>query len=138
MEEYSHTVIALIARVFLGMLFFFQGYDKVFNVKISGVVGTFDSSYNKTGLPKSFLWAGAYVTSYLELVGGLMLILGLFKYAALYLLGFDLLLAAVGLSILSPMWELKHAFPRLILLLIVLALPPNWDLWSVDQLLFGN
>ena len=36
--EYKYYLIELIPRVFCGIIFLFQGYDKLFKVKIQGVV----------------------------------------------------------------------------------------------------
>jgi uncharacterized membrane protein YphA (DoxX/SURF4 family) len=41
MLTYKVQIAEFIIRVFTGILFLFQGYDKVFKVKISGVVNTF-------------------------------------------------------------------------------------------------
>ena len=134
MIEYAEIVATFTARIFLGLLFFFQGYDKVFRVKISGVVKTFEQPYRQTKLPMSLLYAGATITSYIELIAGFMLILGLFKYLALYLLAFDLLIATAGLSLINPMWDLKFSFPRLILLIFLLIVPTEWDQWTLDNM----
>ena len=133
MAEYAEIIAVFTARVFLGLLFFFQGYDKVFKVKIPGVVRTFEQPYRQTRFPMFLLYAGAAVTSFIELIAGLLLILGLFKYVALYLLAFDLLIAAAGLSLINPMWDLKFSFPRLVLLVFLLVTPPEWDQWMVDR-----
>lgn len=134
MAEYAEVVAAFTARVFLGLLFFFQGYDKVFKLKITGVVRAFEQPYRQTRLPLFFLQAGAVLTSFIELVGGLMLILGIFKYAALYILAFDLLIATAALSLMNPMWDLKFSFPRLVLILFLLIIPPEWDQWMIERL----
>jgi putative oxidoreductase len=136
MAEYAEIIAAFTARVFLGLLFFFQGYDKVFNVKISGVIKTFEQPYRQTKLPLIFLQTGAIVTSFIELIGGLMLIFGLFKYIALYLLAIDILIATAALSWMNPMWDLKFSFPRLALLIFLLVIPADWDQWALDSL-FG-
>lgn len=133
MEEYAEIIASFTARVFLGLLFFFQGYDKVFNIKISGVVRTFEQPYKQTGLPLFLLYAGVAVTSFIELAGGILLILGLFKYIALYLLAFDLLIATAGLSLINPMWDLKFSFPRLVILIFLLIIPQEWDKWMLDK-----
>jgi putative oxidoreductase len=128
----------LIARLFLGILFFVQGYDKVFRVKVQTVYTTMLPSFNRLNMNSTLVKIMAYITSYLELVGGLLLILGLFTKAALVLLGVDLLIVAIGLGMLTPMWDMQHAFPRLILLLILLVLPDYWNIFSLDELLNFN
>lgn len=123
---------AFIARVFLGMLFSLQGYDKVFRLGVKEVIETVQSSLALKGLPKIFSIAGAYFTSYVELICGAFLIIGFAKYYCLYLLGFDLLFAAFAFAIIEPVWDMKHIFPRLMLLLFLLIIPSQWDVISVD------
>ena len=131
-----HTEIAIfIARVFLGLLFFFQGYDAIFNVKIDNIIESFYRPFSAKGIPKSLTVVGVWFTSYIELIGGLMLVLGLFKYAALYLLGADILIASIGFGIVKPMWDMQFVFPRLILLIFLLVIPTSWDIASIDHLI---
>jgi uncharacterized membrane protein YphA (DoxX/SURF4 family) len=127
-----HIAAALIARVFLGLLFFFQGFDAVFRVKVRGVVQLFEEGLSSRGVSSIFIRLGAYFTSYTELVGGLLLIVGFVKYYALYILGIDLLVVAVAFGILKPMWDLSHVFPRLVLVLFLLLIPSQWDVISAD------
>ncbi|MBA2612354.1 MAG: DoxX family membrane protein [Bacteroidetes bacterium] len=129
------SVLFLILRVILGMLFFFQGYDKVFKLKITGVIDFFKSDVNHHKIPSFVLRSSAYVTSYIELIGGALLILGLFNNYTLYLLGFDLVIVAGALSILKPMWDLQLFFPRLLMLSILLYLPAENNLFSIDYLI---
>ncbi len=127
-----HSVLALLPRVFLGMLFLFQGYDAVFRVKVSGVIGAFDDALTAKGIPIGIIRLGAYFTSYVQLIGGAFLIIGFLKYYVLYFLGLDLLLATFAFGLLKPMWDLGHVFPRMALLLFLLMIPPFWDVFSVD------
>jgi uncharacterized membrane protein YphA (DoxX/SURF4 family) len=123
---------AFIARVFLGLLFFLQGYDKVFRIGVKQVIETFQSSLSSKGMPKSFTVMGVYFTSYIELIGGALLIIGFVKYYCLYLLGFDLLFAAFAFGMIEPVWDMKHIFPRLALLIFLMVIPSQWDVISVD------
>ena len=43
--------------------------------------------------------------------------------------------ASLAFSIMRPMWDLQHVFPRLALLVAVLILPEAWDLISIDNFL---
>ncbi|TAL63292.1 MAG: DoxX family protein [Bacteroidetes bacterium] len=130
---HNHEIAgALIARVFLGLLFFFQGFDAVFRVKISGVLQTIEDPLSRIGLPRFFIVSGAYFTSYVELIGGFFLIIGFAKYYAMYLLGIDLVIASIAFGIVKPMWDMQYAFPRLALLIFLLMIPSQWDVISVD------
>lgn len=121
-----------IARIFLGLLFFFQGMDAVFNVKLKGVVETIEQPLASKGVPRSLIIFGAYYTSYVQLIAGFCLLIGFAKYYALYLLGIDLIMASIAFGIVKPMWDMKFVFPRLVLLLLFLIAPSEWDVISVD------
>lgn len=133
--QHHEAAAVLIARTLLGLLFFFQGYDAVFRVKIANVITTYEESFENKGIPRFITAAGAWFTSYAELIGGLLLIAGLFQYYALYLLGLNLLIASLAFSMVSPMWDMRFVFPRLALLLFLIAVPASWDLFSLDHLL---
>ena len=124
----------LIARLFLGFLFFFQGYDAIFNVKIRNIISAYSDEFANKGIPKFITIIGAWYTSYIEFIGGLLLILGVFQQYTLYLLCLDLLLASVAFGISKPMWDMRFAFPRLILLIFLLVIPSSWNAISLDNL----
>jgi len=123
---------ALIARVFLGLLFFLQGYDKVFRIGVKKVIQTVHEPLSSKGIPSFFSSLGSYFTSYIELICGAFLIIGFVKYYCLYLLGFDLLFAAIAFGVVEPIWDMKHIFPRLALLIFLMIIPSQWDVISVD------
>ena len=134
-----HEVIAVfIARVFLGLLFFFQGYDAVFRIKVENVIIAYETSFANKGIPRIFTVIGSWVTSYVELICGLLLILGLFEYYSLTLLGIDMLIASIAFGIATPVWDMRFVFPRLALLIFLLLIPQVWNQWSVDNLLLGS
>ncbi len=130
----NEAVLTFILRVVLGILFYFQGYDKVFKVKMQGVIETFQFELETIKVPKWILIVSAYFTSYVELIAGALLILGLFKTQALYLLGIDLIIVTGAFSLIKPMWDMQLLFPRLILLSILLYLPDSWDILSIDYI----
>jgi putative oxidoreductase len=131
---HAHSALEAIGRIFLGILFFTQGYDKVFNLGISNVIDTFEYPVRLKHLPRFPLTLAAYFTSYAELIGGFLLIVGFMKFYALYILGIDLLIVCASFSVLEPLWDMKHVFPRLLLLMILLVIPSQWGTFSVDYL----
>ncbi len=136
MVYFTHeTVLAFLLRVILGILFFFQGYDKVFRLGIKGVGEFFRQESRHRKIPDAVLRFSAFFTSYVEFICGGLLIIGLFKTAALYLLGVDLILVCAAFSLLKPMWDMQLLFPRLILLAAVLFLPSDWDQLSLDYVI---
>ena len=126
--------LVLLVRVFLGVLFLLQGYDKVFRMGVKAVVENIHTPLAEKGIPNVFSIIGAYFTSYTELICGGMLIIGFVKYYCLYLLGLDLLFVAIAFGIVEPIWDMKHIFPRLALLIFLLAIPSQWDIISVDRM----
>ena len=131
----NESILVFLLRVVLGILFFFQGYDKVFKVKISGVIDFFANETRNTKIPNWILRISAYYTSYVEFLCGGMLIIGLFTKYSLYLLGIDMILVVGAFSMIKPMWDMNQLFPRLILLSILLFLPEKWNTISVDHIL---
>lgn len=132
---YNETVLTFVLRVILGILFFFQGYDKVFKVKVPGVIEFFRQELGTIKVPGFVLTSTAWFTSYAEFLCGALLILGLFKSYALWILGVDLILVTGAFSLIKPMWDMQLLFPRLILLAILLYLPVEWDVISADHII---
>lgn len=134
MEE-RYYILELFVRVFAGVLFMFQGYDKLFRVKISGVIETFNIEAQKRSVPQGFVKLMAVYTSVIEFFGGVLLILGAFKTVVLTLLGMDIILVAVAFSFIQPMWDMKHVYPRLVLISALLMFPEAWGHFSMDHLI---
>lgn len=132
----NEAVLTFVLRVILGILFFFQGYDKVFKVRIVGVTDFFRQELGSIKVPGFILALTAWFTSLAELICGALLIIGLFKTYSLYILGIDLILVTGAFSLIKPMWDMQLLFPRLILLGILLYLPMEWDIISADYLIY--
>lgn len=126
----------LLIRIFTGILFFFQGYDKIFRLGLKNVFTTVAPQYEKAGLNDGMIRLVTVITSWIEFLAGLLLIVGLLKYVALYALGIDLLIVAIGMSMLNPMWDLQYVFPRLLLLLFLLIYPGTLDIIALDHFIF--
>ena len=134
-DRTSRAGAIFFARVLLGIIFLMQGYGKIFTFTVAKVYHMFFADFEKTFLPKWLIWGTAYYTSYIELIGGLMLIIGFRSRCALFLLGADLLIVSFGHGLMEPIWDLQHVIPRAILLITVLLAPKDWDRWSLDNLL---
>ena len=122
-------------RALLGIIFLMQGFGKIFTFGVDNLYGMFFKDFEKTFLPKWLIWATAYYTSYVELICGLLLITGILKKWALYLLAVDLLIVSFGHGLLEPIWDLQHVIPRAILLAALFLLPQEWDKWSGGRVL---
>ena len=135
MLAYKLEFAECIIRVFTGILFFFQGYDKIFKIKITGVVNTFLEDAEHIHIHKPLVTIFTYCTSFIELISGLFLIIGLFTNYALLTLGFDLVLVCFAFSIIRPMWDMQYVFPRLLLIAFLLFLPNEYAKIALDYFL---
>jgi len=137
LTQYHLIAAATTARIFLGLLFFFQGYDAVFGIGMKQVKMTYREGFSGKHIPTALVDLAAWFTSLSEWVCGGLLIIGLFQVPALYVLGLNLLVAATGFGVKQPLWDTKFVFPRLALLLFLLCIPSAWLKWSLDAWLFN-
>jgi putative oxidoreductase len=132
-----NKIIALTTlRLVLGFIFFMQGFGKVFTWGVDKVfhMNFFYDTY-KNLLPTSVIWFTAYYTSWMEFIGGFLVIIGFKRDYALYGLATDLVIVTFGHGLAEPIWDLSHVMPRTILLVSLLLLPKDWDRFSLDFLL---
>lgn len=137
-NQYHQIAVALIARLFLGVLFFFQGYDAVVKVKIKNVIETYQNTFYNNGIPKWITVFAAWFTSLSALMGGLFLLIGFCEYITLYVLGLNLIITAIGFGANTPLWDTRYVSPRLLLVLFLLIIPTEWNTVSVDYLIFSR
>lgn len=120
------NIVSLIMRVVLGIIFVFHGVDK-FQMGLSNVEAWFSSM----GIP-GFL---AYVVAVIELVGGIMLIVGLFTRYVSVLLVVILIGAIVTAKLSAGLlgngnmagYELDLGFILVLLHLIIAESPLSID-----------
>ena len=131
----NKQIAVLTIRVLLGLIFFFQGYGKVFKFGLDTVYKNFfQASYSQL-LPDFILLFSAYFTSLAELIAGFLLIIGLKRDYALYALALVLVIVTFGHGLKDPIWDLSHVMYRTILLVSLLLLPKELDKFSVDFLI---
>ena len=135
MDEYKVHIAELLVRSFAGILFLFQGYDKLFRIKMPGVIDAFTADAERYHIPRPILNVVAYYTSIVEFAGGFFLLIGFFTNFALYALGLDLLLVGIAFTYMHPMWDMKYVFPRLALIVTLLLMPGEYQFFSVDHFL---
>lgn len=136
MTSLNQIVGVFTVRMILGLIFLMQGFGKVVSWGIEKVINAdFFHGTFKDLLPEFVIRATAYYTSYIELIGGLLLVLGLKVNYALYALASVLIIVTFGHGLAAPIWDLSHVMPRTILLVALLFLPREWDQLSLDQVL---
>ncbi len=131
----NQSVALLTIRLVLGFLVLAQGFGKVFKFGVDNVYNNFFAKTYEDLLPDLLVIATAHYTSYVELIAGLMIVLGFKRDYALYALASVLVIVTFGHGLAEPIWDTSHVMPRLILLVALLLLPKEWDKWSADRLI---
>ncbi len=134
--ELNRSIAVLTIRLILGFIFLMQGFGKVFTWGVENVYNMdfFYPTFQDL-LPEFIIRATAYYTSYIELIAGFLLVLGLKRDYALYALASVLIIVTFGHGLASPIWDLSHVIFRAILLVALLILPKEYDRFSVDYLI---
>ena len=126
----------LFARLVLGLIFFMAGAWKLFQLGPLEHARKYFLPFSDTFLPVWSLWAVGVVIPFIEFLAGGLVILGLRTREALVSLGFVLVIVTFGHLLKAPLYEFHtHVIPRLALLLFVLMLPRDEDMFSIDYLL---
>ncbi|NNL92299.1 MAG: DoxX family protein [Saprospiraceae bacterium] len=133
--DLNRAIGVLTARLLLGFIFFMQGFGKVFNMGVDNVYNSFFKETYQDLLPSFLTIATAYYTSFIELIGGMLLIFGFKKNMALYFLASVLVIVTFGHGLATPIWDLSHVMYRAMLLIFLLVIPASWDKYSLDTLL---
>jgi len=132
-DTIRRALAVLFARVVLGLIFFQAGVWKVFVLTPVGHAKRFFLPFADTFLPLWSLWAMGVTIPFAELIGGFLVLVGLFTTAGLSMLGAVLCVVTFGHLLHEPLYAFhEHVIPRLALTLLVLALPRAWDRFSVD------
>ena len=128
----NQQVAVLTIRLLLGFIVFFQGFGKIFTFGMDNVYNGFFLESYKELLPDFILVFTAYYTSYIELITGILIIIGFKRDIALYFLASVLVIVTFGHGLKDPIWDLSHVMYRAILLVSLLLLPKEYDLFSID------
>ena len=131
----NKIIIPLFIRWLLGFIFLMQGGGKVIRWGIENVHQQFFAKTFEGLLPSFLTYFTAYYTSYVELIGGLFLIIGFQTRYTLYALASVLIMVTIGHGIAEPIWDLSHVMYRSILLITLLFIPTEWDCFSMDYVL---
>jgi putative oxidoreductase len=122
-------------RLILGFMFFWQGHGKVFKFGIDKVYNNFFKKTYEGMLPDFIVLGTAYFTTFAELIAGFMLVIGLGRDWALYVLALVLVVVTFGHGMAEPIWDASHVLVRALLLLPLLLMPKEWDIFSLDHLI---
>lgn len=132
----NRAFAVLIARLVLGLMFFQGAWWRVFELgPLEHARRFFVGPYTETFLPEWALWVAGTAVPFAELVGGGLVLLGLWRLQGYLLLGGVLVLVTFGHLVTEPIFAFNaHVMPRLALLIFLLVVPAGWDRFSLDQL----
>lgn len=134
LPNHTTALALLFARAILGLIFLMAGIFKVFTLTPVGHVERFFLPYSDTFLPVWSLWLVGFTIPFVELIGGVLVCVGLRRTWAYASLGSVLVIVTFGHLLESPLYVLTdHVIPRLALLLLLLLMPPAADRFSLDE-----
>ena len=127
-------------RAILGLIFFMAGVYKCFQLTPLGHARfAFVEPYADTFLPVWSLWLTGTIVPVVEIMAGVMVLVGFKVRPALLSLGGVLVLVTFGHLLKEPLYEFHtHVIPRLALLTVVLLMPREEDTISVDGYLHSK
>jgi uncharacterized membrane protein YphA (DoxX/SURF4 family) len=129
----SRAWAILFARLVLGLIFMMAGIYKVFSLGPITHAEKMFLPYQITFLPIWSLWAVGTAIPFVELIGGVLVITGWKTRHACIALGIVLVIVTFGHLLKEPFYSFStQVIPRLVLLLIVLVVPTDWDRFSLD------
>ncbi len=131
------SIVHLMVRLILGLLFFMAGYWKVFILSVkTHTEKFFIEGFSEHWIPEWLLVMLGYGVPYFELVTGFLIIVGLRLRAALIGVGFLLVMTTYGHTLQQPLFDIDgHTFTRLILIVFLLLTPLDANRYSLDFLL---
>lgn len=94
----SASLGLLVLRVVVGLIFAAHGAQKIFEYTLPGTIGSFADM----GVPLPEI--AAPVVAFVELIGGILLALGLFTRPVGILLAIDMLVAIVAVHLPAGLW----------------------------------
>ncbi len=123
----------LFSRLVLGLIFFMAGAFKVFELGPLGHARRSFLPYEETFLPVWSLWVVGTTIPFVELLAGILLIIGFGVRWAAVALGLVLAVVTFGHLLKEPLYAFnEHVIPRLALVLFVLLMPEAVDRFSID------
>ena len=136
LDRHHYALALLFLRILLGIILIMQGYGKVFQYGVPEVYDMFFKSYaESTFLSEGILKLTAYFTSYVEFIGGLLIILGFFRMVSYLAVAIVLIVVSFGHGLVQPIWDLQHVFFRAVMVFTLLIIPASKDAFSADQII---
>lgn len=128
------SIATFLARMLVGVIFTMAGYWKVFELGAhQHAQQFFVEGFQEYWLPERFLYPLGWIIPFVELIGGLLLVLGWRTRLSLSSLGLLLIVTTYGHALRQPLFDIDgHTFTRMALILFVLMQKPGVDCLSLD------
>ena len=127
-------------RWLLGLLFLVRGWYKVFDM--TPQVHTdrvFIERFAETWIPEPILWILGMSIPFIELIGGVLLCLGLLVRPLLAAFVGLLIITTYGHALLEPFFDIDgHTFTYAVLIVFLLLAGRDEDSWSVEGWMAGR
>jgi uncharacterized membrane protein YphA (DoxX/SURF4 family) len=137
----KNEIVFLVARIFVGAIFFAQGFDLVTGkaTLMSFAENVYVKSYETTFIPKFLLWFMGLTNPWTLCIGGAFLTVGLKTKWTAYILAFFMVSIAFG-HLLGDPFETSgdismFGFNNLAFVLLILWLENGQNKYSMDKLL---
>ncbi len=130
----AQVAARFICRWILGLLFIMAGWWKVFELgALEHARRFFVQGFAEHWIPEWLLWALGTVIPYLELIAGLLLLLGFKLRWTLTILGLLLIVTTYGHALQQPLFNIDgHTFTRLALIVFLLMVGSDDDRTTLD------
>src|SRR5262245_46654218 len=119
-DLFNLQLAVFVLRSVTGLLFLSQGYDRAFKVRADEIVSAFQTELIKKLHPGIMLKFTDHLSAYIELIGGIMLLVGFQRDIALYILSAEMIFVTLAFSLIQPMWDMQYFFPRFAFIITLL------------------
>ncbi len=127
-----HAAGYLTLRIVLAQWLFFAAWRR-WKTGLKAYAHYYAPLFKPFGFSAPILQGLLGLATFIEVIAAVLLFLGAWKWIALLLLAPYFIIQAIAWSIVTPYWDPRHFFPRLIIYFLLTVLPMAWDLWSLDN-----
>lgn len=145
MLKYLHSIPNAAIAVFLvrwimGLEFAMVGIYKTFSMTLHGFASSvFVERFSFSWIPEPVLWALGYSIPIVEMVGGLLLLVGWQRRRVLAVFSLLLIITTYGHLLEKPFFDLVgHTMTYVLMIVFLLVMPKDTDAFTLDGWLSGR
>lgn len=130
----DHSLAYVVMRVGGGLNMLMHGLVRIFDSGMGNFVSYLEKGFEGTVMPGFLLAPSAYLITGVELIGGLMLLIGLFTRWSAFVLGVLMIGLQFGMAMQQQWGTLADQFIYMVIFAGLVAFASK-DVWNVDSLL---